>query len=123
MRNTAKYLLAGIFTLMLGAGAVVTSRVLYAQGRPAPPKPVSDVVPTTQTPTFRLKTDLVSLDVIVRDSKGQFVADLKPQDFEILEDGVKQEIISFVLSHGGRTYNQKAPPQMAIQEGVYVPAS
>ena len=124
MRNTAKYLLAGAFTLMLGTAAVVTSGVLSAQGRPAPPKPSADVVPTNQqTPTFRLNTDLVSLDVIVRDAKGQFVADLKPQDFEIYEDGVKQEIISFVLSHGGRTYNQKAPPAIAIQEGVYVPAS
>src|SRR5688572_15977780 len=101
MRNTAKYLLAGAFTVVLGTGAVVTSRVLSAQARPVPPKPNTDVVPATQTPTFRLNTDLVSLDVIVRDPKGQFVADLKPGDFEVLEDGVKQEISSFVLSHGG----------------------
>ena len=74
-------------------------------------------------PTFRIGTDLVSTDVIVRDSKGQFVADLKPDDFEVYEDGVKQDIVSFVLSHGGRTYNQKAPPSVATQEGVFVPPS
>ena len=39
-------------------------------------------------------------------------------DFELYEDGVKQELVSFVLSHGGRTYNQKAPPSVAVQEGV-----
>ena len=121
MRNTAKYLLAGAFTLVLATGVIVTSRVLLAQ---TPQAPVVPPVPQSlQTPTFRLNTDLVSLDVIVRDAKGQFVADLKPQDFELYEDGVKQDLVSFVLSHGGRTYNQKAPPSIAVQEGVYVPAS
>ena len=124
MRNTAKSLLAGAFTLVLAIGVIATSSALWAQGGQAPPAPVVPPVPQSlQTPTFRLNSDLVSLDVIVRDSKGQFVADLKPQDFELYEDGVKQELISFVLSHGGRTYNQKAPPSVAVQEGVYVPAS
>ena len=124
MRNTAKYLLAGAFTLVLASGVIVTSRGLMAQAPQAPPAPVVPPIPQSlQTPTFRLNSDLVSLDVIVRDAKGQFAADLKPQDFELYEDGVKQEIVSFVLSHGGRTYNQKAPPSLAVQEGVYVPAS
>ena len=124
MRNTAKCLLLGAFTLVLATGVLMTSRVLWAQAPQTPPAPVVPPIPQSlQTPTFRLNTDLVSLDVIVRDSKGQFVADLKPQDFELYEDGVKQELISFVLSHGGRTYNQKAPPSVAAQEGVYVPAS
>ena len=92
MRNTAKYLLAGAFTLVLATGVIVTSRVLWAQAPQAPGAPVVPPVPQSlQTPTFRLNTDLVSLDVIVRDPKGQFVADLKPQDFELYEDGVKQE--------------------------------
>ena len=124
MRNTAKSLLAGAFTLVLAIGVIVTSRALWAQAPQTPPAPVVPPIPQSlQTPTFRLNTDLVSLDVIVRDSKGQFVADLKPQDFELFEDGVKQEVSSFVLSHGGRTYNQKAPPSVTVQEGVYVPAS
>jgi VWFA-related protein len=122
MQSTAKFLLSGVFTLALGAG-IAGSLTLFAQGgaRTTPTAKPVNVVP--QTPTFRATTDLVSLDVIVRDNKGQFVADLKPGDFEIYEDGVKQEISSFVLSHGGRTYNQKAPPAVAVQEGVFLPAS
>jgi hypothetical protein len=82
MRNTAKSLLAGAFTLVLATGATVASRVLLAQAPQAPQAPPTAVVPpipqSLQTPTFRLNTDLVSLDVIVRDAKGQFVGDLKP---------------------------------------------
>ena len=56
------------------------------------------------TPTFRTTVDLVSSDVIVRNRRGQFQADLSKDDFELYEDGVKQELTSFVLVHGGRAY-------------------
>jgi VWFA-related protein len=118
MRKTAKFLVLGPMALVLAAG-VIASRGLHAQA-PAPQAPAST---TAQTPTVRVQTDLVSLDVIVRDGKGQFVPDLKPGDFDVYEDGVKQEIVSFVLSHGGRTYNQKAPPVVSAQEGVFLPQS
>jgi VWFA-related protein len=124
MQSTAKFLLSGVFTVAIGAG-IAGSLTLFAQGgaRTGTPtaKPVN-VVP--QTPTFRAATDLVSLDIRVRDSKGQFVADLKPGDFELFEDGVKQDISSFVLIHGGRSYNQNtAAPTVAVQEGVFLPPS
>ena len=46
-------------------------------------------------PMFRARVDLMTTDVIVRDGTGQFIADLKKDDFEVFEDGVKQEIASF----------------------------
>jgi len=119
MRNTAKFLVLWPLALLLAAG-VIASRGLHAQAPTAAQAPVPG---SSQTPTVRVQTDLVSLDVIVRDNKGQFVADLKPGDFEVYEDGVKQEVVSFVLSHGGRTFNQKAPPAVASQEGVFLPQS
>ena len=121
MRKTAKFLPFRALTLLLAAGLL--AGVLHAQSqapRPAP-APVTQTGPST--PTIRVATDLVSLDVTVRDAKGQFVADLKPSDFTVLEDGVPQEISSFVMIHGGRPYNQKAPPTVAAQEGVFLPAS
>ena len=39
----------------------------------------------------------VLLDVIARDKKGRNVRDLKPEEIEIYEDGVKQTITSFRL--------------------------
>jgi hypothetical protein len=34
----------------------------------------------------------------------QFQADLTRDDFDVFEDGVKQELTSFMLVHGGRVY-------------------
>jgi VWFA-related protein len=72
---------------------------------------------------IRRSFDIISTDVIVRDNKGQFIADLKQGDFEILEDGVKQEVVSFLLTHGGRVYNESAPPAPPPMEGIILPAS
>src|SRR5215510_1662257 len=41
-------------------------------------------------PRFSDKTDLVTLDVLVTDKNGAFEPGLKPQDFEVFEDGVRQ---------------------------------
>ena len=108
--------MAGAFALLLTAGPSAPPATLQAQ---APPPPAA---PAGQQPTFRGTADLVSTDVIVRDSKGQFIADLKSSDFEVLEDGVRQEIVSFVLSHGGRTFNQQTARAAVVQqEGVFLP--
>jgi VWFA-related protein len=76
-----------------------------------------------QKPTFSVGVTLVTTDVIVRDQKGQFVADLKKEDFKVLEDGAPQDLVSFVLVHGGRTFNVAAPPAPAQQEGIVLPGS
>ena len=66
----------------------------------------------------------MTTDVIVRDAKNdQFMADLKPTDFDIFEDGVKQELASMVLIHGGRAYNTLAPPPAPLQEGIILPVA
>jgi VWFA-related protein len=74
-----------------------------------------------QKPTFSVAVTLVTTDVIVRDDKGQFVADLKKEDFKVLEDGQPQDLVSFVLVHGGRTFNMAAAPAPAQQEGIVLP--
>jgi VWFA-related protein len=76
-----------------------------------------------QKPTFSVGVTLVTTDVIVRDDKGQFVADLKKEDFKVLEDGQPQDLVSFVLVHGGRTFNVAAPPAATQQEGIVLPTS
>ena len=57
---------------------------------PRPAKPASDE-------TIAIETTEVLLPVTVRDSTGQFVTDLTADQFEILEDGVRQPISSFAL--------------------------
>ncbi len=89
-----------------------------AGARPA--EPAGQQAPRAQ---FRASVELVTQDVIVRDARGQFVADLKPKDFTVLEDGVTQDIVSMVLVHGGRTYNELAAPPPPPQEGIILPPS
>ena len=104
MRNTANALIAAIFVLAAGIG------LLARQTAP-------------QQPTFRVAVDLVTTDVIVRDQRDQFVSDLKPEEFEVFEDGVQQQIVSLVLTHGGRVFNVQAPPPAPVQEGIMLPAA
>src|SRR5688572_29476928 len=42
----------------------------------------------------RITTNLVQVDVVVT-KDGKHIVDLKPEDFEILEDGRRQQITSF----------------------------
>ena len=48
-----------------------------------------------QTPTFRTGIDLATFGVTVLDKKGEFLADLTVDDFEIIEDGQKQTVKYF----------------------------
>lgn len=75
-----------------------------------------------QQPTFRAGVTLVSTDVIVRNDKGQFVADLTKDDFALLEDGQPQAIESFAVVRGGRTFTLVTPPPSAAPEGIVLPA-
>jgi VWFA-related protein len=52
--------------------------------------------------TVTIGTSEVVLDVVVRDNKGRPVKDLAAKDFQVYEDGVKQDIQSFRLFQMGQ---------------------
>ena len=111
--------LAGLIVLAL-------TTALGAQapaGTQAPQAPSGTQAPAKPQPTFRVAIDFVTTDVIARNQQDQFVADLTKNDFEIYEDGVKQEITSLTLVHGGRVHNLATPPAPATQEGLILPVS
>jgi len=54
-----------------------------------------------QQPTFRAGTDLVTLGATITDRRGNFLADLKIEDFEVFEDGTRQTVTYF--ARGGDT--------------------
>lgn len=43
----------------------------------------------------RVKSNLVNIDVLVKDKKGKYVPDLKAEDFTIFENGGPQKIEFF----------------------------
>ncbi len=100
--------------------AVLTAGLCAQAGTPAPAAPALQI--DALQPTFKIQVDLVSTDVIPRDEKGNFVADLTKGEFEIFEDNVKQEISSMTVSHGGRVTNILAPPPPVLaSEGLVLP--
>ncbi len=102
---------------LLLAGTVLLAQAPGSPAGQAPAAPEQGA----QNPTFRVTVDLVTSDVIARDARGQFVADLKKDDFELYEDGVLQDIASLVLVHGGRVSNLALPPPAAPPEGIILP--
>lgn len=48
-----------------------------------------------QEDVVKVKSNLVNIDVIVKDKKGKYISDLKPEDFTITEDGRAQKIEFF----------------------------
>ena len=109
MKIMRKYLVA---LALLGAGAALSAQDKKPEGVLAPQRP-GDVI--------RRSVDLVTTDVIVRDNQGQFISTLGKNDFEVYEDGVKQDLVTFVLTHGGRVLNDLAAPPPPVQEGILLP--
>src|SRR5438034_9687416 len=110
---------------VLSAGCLVLAAGLSAQTPQTPPTqtPTATAQPPAQPrrPDFTSLIDLVTNDVIVRDDKGNFIPDLKKEDFEIYEDGVKQDITSMQVITGGRVTNVLAPPPPPPPEGIILP--
>ena len=57
--------------------------------------------PVAQQPVFRTETDLVTIAVSAADRRGNFIADLNAEDFEIFEDGRPQTLKYFARGEGG----------------------
>ena len=85
------------------------------------PAPAQAPADSTQTPTFRIQIDAVTMDVIVKDANGRFIPDLSKDEFEILEDGVKQDVASLTVVSGGRATNVLEAAPLAPPEGVILP--
>ena len=64
---------------------------------PAPDTPETAPQVHTLPP---VKAELVQIDVVVTDRKGELVRGLRPEDFEVLEDGKRQVITHFKDGRG-----------------------
>ena len=64
---------------------------------------------------FHAESDLVLVNVTVRDKSGKFVPGLKPEDFTILEDNKPQKIVSFDVE------NVDAVPALDVAQAKPLP--
>src|SRR5262245_13304967 len=63
-----------------------------------------------QDAQLRLKTDLVQVRAVVTDGRGQPIAGLKKEDFELLEDNRTQDISFFSVEDIGASVNASTDP-------------
>jgi VWFA-related protein len=68
--------------------------VVPATGLPDGPRPAQSAPPDSGF-TLRITSRLVDLGVVALDKKGHPVTNLKPEDFEIYDNGAKQDLRSF----------------------------
>ena len=102
---------------------LLSSSAPEARQAPASQAPARPGAPAPGGPDFRVAIDLVTTDVIVRDAKDIFIADVTKDEFEVYEDGVLQTMASMTLVHGGRVINLQAPPPPPAQEGIILPTA
>jgi VWFA-related protein len=76
------------WTRLFAVGALLSmaARPLGGQQTTPPPAPV-----------FRSTVNLILVDVVVRDRKGAIVTGLSSDDFQLLEDGKPQQIVTFAF--------------------------
>ncbi len=75
--------------------------------------------PEQQPLTMNVEVRIINVDVVVTDKKGNFVPNLKPEDFTILENGVAKPISNFYEVQGNVAKNvlgeeaatEAAPPE------------
>lgn len=101
---------------MQRVGLTVVAAAAIAAAQPRIP------AASPQEPRFKVQIQLVTTGAVVRDGKGQFVSDLAKDEFEIYEDGLKQDLASMTLVHHGRVTNLLAPPPTPTAEGIMLPA-
>lgn len=68
-------------------------------------------------PAVRIETELVQIDVVVEDEKGQLVRNLKREDFQLTEDGKVQSLSYFSVGTSSR------PARWLKGDRTAVPAS
>jgi VWFA-related protein len=86
--------------LFLLCGAVALTSAIMAQ------QPAS--TPQKDDPVIKVTTNLIQIEVTVTDKNGKIVTDLTPNDFQLYENGEKQQITNFSLisaSTGSLTAN------------------
>ena len=90
-------------SLLLLSALILFSAVSFGQSAsPTPPRD-EEVV--------KISTNLVQIDVSVTDRNRNVVRDLKPEDFEIYENGKKQTLSAFSFISSVRERNEETKPQ------------
>jgi VWFA-related protein len=81
------------------AAAVVALTLMFVAGRPL----AGQQSPQPAAPVFRSTVNLILVDVVARDKKGAVVKGLTADDFQLVEDGTPQRIVTFAYEEISKT--------------------
>ena len=95
----------------MSSGWRIVVPILLAQVAAAQLSAPQAAPPRAADAVIRVSVNLVEVDAMVTDSKGNHVSDLRPEDFTILEDGKPQTITQFAYVNPGVA----EPSQIAVQ--------
>ncbi len=98
-------LYSSLLATALASGLLVPTLARQQPQTPAPADEDEEVV--------RITTNLVQVDAVVTDRDGRHVTDLRPEDFEILEEGKRQEVTSFSYVGASPATDGRAAPAEA----------
>src|SRR5215469_9978939 len=65
---------------------------------------------------FRVQSEMVLVNVTVRDKSGNIVTNLKPEDFTVLEDNKPQKVVSFDIENVDAVAMQSVAQAHSIPE-------
>ncbi len=87
------YVVTALVAFALSSGYALAQTSLAEESRQS--TAASTRSPQSSVPTFQAHTDLVLIPVTVTDNVNRFVLGLEKEDFELFEDGVKQNVTLF----------------------------
>jgi VWFA-related protein len=93
--------------------------LLGAQAPEGPMAPPPGVEIQKASPGFKVRSLLVNTPVTVRNASGQMVHNLRPSDFQILDNGVQQKITHFDL--GGDPISLVVVAEISSRIGTILP--
>ncbi len=97
--------------VLLVAAALIWAAPMLAQ---VPQPSVQPPAAQSDQPVFRAGVDVVRLDVRATDVSGKPIADLRPDEVEVIENGTRQPIVLFQhVAASGRTYSEAAQRTIA----------
>src|SRR5438067_219764 len=85
----------------------------FSQTQNSQPAPAQE---SADQPLLRVTVNLVQVDAVVTDSKGNQITDLKADDFVLLQDGKPQKITHFsYISTAAAIPAPTAPPRVPVK--------
>ncbi|MET0626456.1 MAG: VWA domain-containing protein [Pyrinomonadaceae bacterium] len=117
MKKHLAQVLALLLVITQAPGARAASPAPDARQTPTPPPQQTAPPQSSPTPAedadeddvVRITSNLVQFDAVVTDKQGRLVTDLRPEEFEVLLEGKRQEISNF-------SFVAAAPPAAAAPE-------